>query len=261
MKQPERVKKQKKFQLLTFIGIMLLLLIWSIKETGIKISLLYTGMREMVRFVFKDLLPPDFSSFGSLVKPALDTVYMSFVATVIATILAFFLSFLAAYNVTPHPSFQYIVRGIASFLQSIPALVWVLVLVAAYGLGLIAGTIALILSGTGLLIRSFAELLEEIDMGPVEAIRSTGGSWLQVIGQGVVPQVLPGMVGWSLYKFDLNIREAAVIGMVGGGGIGFAMQKSLKLFQYKEASTSIVIIFILITGIEYITSKVRMRLL
>jgi len=73
--------------------------------------------------------------------------------------------------------------------------------------------------------------------------------------------VLPGIIGWSLYKFDLNIREAAVIGMVGGGGIGFAMQRSISLFQYQEASMAILIIFVLITGIEYITNKVRMRLL
>src|SRR5699024_5731923 len=202
-----------------------------------------------------DLLPPDVSRFTSLIQPALDTIYMSFVAMILSAMLAFFLSFLAAYNVTPHPLLQYAVRGLASFLQSIPALVWVLVFVAAYGLGSIAGTIALVLSGTGLLTRSFAEMLEEIDMGPVEAIRSTGGNWVQVMGQAVVPQVLPGMIGWSLYKFDLNIREAAVIGMVGGGGIGFAMQKSLKLFQYKEACMAIVIIFVLIMCIEYFTNR------
>src|SRR5699024_1260395 len=146
-------------------------------------------------------------------------------------------------------------------LQSIPELVWVLVFVASYGLGSIAGTIALVLSGTGLLTRSFAGLVEDIDMGPVEAILSTGGNSLQVIGQAVVLQVLPSLIRWSLYKYDLNIREAAVIGMVGCGGIGFAMQKSLKLFQYKEACMAIVIILVLIMCIEYFTNKVRMHLL
>lgn len=261
MKQPKQVKQRKRIQFILFIVVSLCLLVWSMIETGFNLKLLYTGLGETFRFIFVDLFPPDLSSFTSLIQPALDTIYMSFVAMVISTFFAFFLSFFAAYNVSPHPIFQYLVRALASFLQSIPALVWVLVLVAAYGLGLIAGTIALVLSGIGLLTRSFAEILEEIDMGAVEAIRSTGGSWLQVVGQAVVPQALPGMVGWSLYKFDLNIREAAVIGMVGGGGIGFAMQKSLKLFQYKEASTAIIIIFILIMGIEYMTNKVRMRLL
>src|SRR5699024_6181505 len=133
--------------------------------------------------------------------------------------------------------------------------------VAAYGLGSIAGTIALVLSGTGLLTRSFAEMLEEIDMGPVEAIRSTGGNWVQVMGQAVVRQVLPAMIVGSLDKLDLSMRAAAVSGMVGGGGIGCAMQNSLKLFQYKEACMAIVIIFVLIVCIEYFTNKVRMRLL
>jgi phosphonate transport system permease protein len=261
MKQPQRIKKQKNVQLISFFAILVVLLVWSINETGFQMGKLYNGIGETFSFIFTDLFPPDFSSLGSLIQPALDTIYMSFVAMVLSATLAFFLSFFAAYNLSPHPVLQYIVRGVSSFLQSIPALVWVLVLVAAYGLGLIAGTIALVLSGTGLLTRSFAEILEEIDMGPVDAIRSTGASWPQVIGQAVVPQVLPGMIGWSLYKFDLNIREAAVIGMVGGGGIGFAMQKSLKLFQYKEAAMAIVIIFVLITAIEYLTTKVRMRLL
>ncbi|HLR81025.1 MAG TPA: phosphonate ABC transporter, permease protein PhnE [Bacillota bacterium] len=261
MEQVKVIKHQKRMQLILFIVMMGFIFIWSVKGTGFNIPLLFTGLSETFRFVVFDLLPPDVSRFTSLIQPALDTIYMSFVAMILSAMLAFFLSFLAAYNVTPHPLLQYAVRGLASFLQSIPALVWVLVFVAAYGLGSIAGTIALVLSGTGLLTRSFAEMLEEIDMGPVEAIRSTGGNWVQVMGQAVVPQVLPGMIGWSLYKFDLNIREAAVIGMVGGGGIGFAMQKSLKLFQYKEACMAIVIIFVLIMCIEYFTNKVRMRLL
>ena len=259
--QPKQIKQQKRFQLIAFIVLIFILLIWSAKETGFHLPLLINGISETFRFIFYDLFPPDIHSIRSFIQPALDTIYMSFVAMVLAAFFAFFLSFFAAYNLSPHPLLQLIVRATASFLQSIPALVWVLVLVAAYGLGLIAGTLALVLSGTGLLTRSFAEILEEIDMGPVEAIQSTGGSWVQVIGQAVVPQVLPGMVGWALYKFDLNIREAAVIGMVGGGGIGFAMQKSLKLFQYKEACMAIFIIFVLITSIEYLTNRIRMRLL
>ncbi|MBU9713679.1 phosphonate ABC transporter, permease protein PhnE [Evansella tamaricis] len=255
------IQKRKKIQTILIIGLFALFLSWSLIDTGFNVPKLLNGIGETFRFIFIDMFPPNLSSLKGFMGPALDTVYMSFVAMVISAISAFFLSFIAAYNLTPHPTLQYAVRGLASFLQSIPALVWVLVLVAAYGLGLIAGTIALTLSGTGLLTRSFAEILEEIDMGPVEAVQSTGASWIQVIGQAVVPQVLPGMVGWSLYKFDLNIREAAVIGMVGGGGIGFAMQRSLSLFQYKDAFMAILLIFTLIIGIEYLTNKVRMRLL
>src|SRR5699024_11264383 len=115
------------------------------------------------RFVVFDLLPPDVSRFTSLIQPALDTIYMSFVAMILSAMLAFFLSFLAAYNVTPHPLLQYAVRGLASFLQSIPALAWVLVFVAACGRGAIAGTIALGWSGTGLLRRSCAGVVEGMD--------------------------------------------------------------------------------------------------
>lgn len=261
MNQPNIIKRQKNVQLLLLFAFILGLTIWSMWDIGFDVISLAKGIGETFRFIFVDMFPPDLSSILSLLQPALDTIYMSFVAMVIAAILAFFLSFFGAYNTTPHPMVQTIVRGVASFLQSIPALVWVLLLVASYGLGLIVGTIALVLSGTGLLTRSFSEVIEEIDHGQVEAIRAAGGNWFQVIGQAVVPQAIPGMVGWALYKFDLNIREAAVIGMVGGGGIGFAMQKSLKLFQYKEACTAIIIIFILVSGIEFITSKVRARLL
>ncbi|WP_181917249.1 phosphonate ABC transporter, permease protein PhnE [Virgibacillus dokdonensis] len=261
MKQPEIIRKKKNTQLLFLLGLITGLTIWSMWDVGFNLISLMEGIGETFRFIFVDMFPPSFTAVIKLIPPALDTLYISFVAMVIAATIAFFLSFFGAYNTTPHPILQIIVRGIASFLQSIPALVWVLILVAAYGLGLIVGTIALVLSGTGLLIRSFSEIIEEIDDEQVEALRATGANWFQIIGQAVVPQVLPGMVGWSLYKFDLNIREAAVIGMVGGGGIGFSMQTSLKLFQYKDALTAILIIFILVTTIEFLTGKVRERLL
>lgn len=251
----------KSFRTIGTVGMLVLLFVWSYRSVDFRFGDLWKGLGETRSFIWHDLLPPDVSVLPSLMEPALQTIYMSFIAMVLASVCAFFFSFFAAYTTSSHPLFRYVVRGAASFFQAIPALVWVLILVAAYGLGPLVGTIALFLSGTGLLTRSFAEVIEEIDEGPVEAVRATGANWCQVMARAVVPQALPGIVGWAFYKFDLNIREAAVIGMVGGGGIGFSMQKSLQLFQYREASMAIVLIFVLVLLIEYVTRRVREALL
>src|SRR5206468_4361101 len=108
-----------------------------------------------------------------------------------------------------------------------------IILVAAYGLGPLVGTLALVISALGNLIRAYAEVLEEIDMAQVEAVRATGAKYLQVLAQAVWPQFWTGFIAWSLYQLELNIRSSTIIGMVGGGGLGFVIQNGLKLFQFR----------------------------
>ncbi|WP_062049203.1 ABC transporter permease subunit [Bacillus sp. JCM 19034] len=168
---------------------------------------------------------------------------------------------MAAKNTTFHPILALASRSIIAFLRAVPALIWAITLVVAFGLGALSGTIALALSGVGILGKAYADVLEGIDPKQVEAVRSTGASWFQVMGQAVWPQFKTGFVAWSLYKMDLNIREAAVLGLIGAGGIGYTLQGHINLFQYNKATVGILMIFILILIVEYITAKVRERLL
>lgn len=205
-------------------AIIVVLVLWSWIGTNFNIMDLISGVANMCVFIFQDMLPPDFSSIGSFIGPALDTLYMSYTGLIFSVIFSLFFGFMAARTTTVHPMIAVLSRSFITLLRSIPAMVWGILLVAAMGRGPFAGTLALGLSGIGILGRAFADLLEEIDRHQVDALRATGASWFQTIGQGVWPQFKPGFVSWSLYKMDLNIREAAVLGVVGAGGIGYALE-------------------------------------
>ncbi|WP_249869579.1 phosphonate ABC transporter, permease protein PhnE [Oceanobacillus saliphilus] len=243
------------------LGILAILIIWSWVGTKFHIMDLFSGFSNMAIFIFQDLLPPDFTTIPSFVGPILETLYMSYVGLLFSVTFSLFFGLMAAKNTTVHPAVAIVSRSFIAFLRSIPAMVWGILLVAAIGLGPLAGTLALGLSGIGILGKAFADLLEEIDENQVNAVRATGANWYQVIGQAVWPQFKPGFVGWSLYKMDLNIREASVLGVVGAGGIGFALEGSISLFQYQQASVGILAIFALILVVEFITAKLREKII
>lgn len=256
--QRKRILRSNRFIIL---GVILAVIIWSWLGTEFQIRDLFTGLSNMAVFIFQDMLPPDFSTISSFIGPVLETLYMSYIGLFISVTFSLVFGFMAAKNTTIHPILAVFSRSLVAFLRSIPAMVWGILLVAAIGLGPLAGTLALGLSGIGILGKAFADLLEEIDMNQVDAVRATGATWLQTMGQAVWPQFKPGFVGWSLYKMDLNIREAAVLGVVGAGGIGFALESSISLFQYKQATVGILMIFALILVVEFITAKLREKMI
>ncbi|WP_084787479.1 phosphonate ABC transporter, permease protein PhnE [Anaerobacillus alkalidiazotrophicus] len=242
-------------------AIIIAMIVWGWTGTNFNLSFLYKGTTNMAVFIFTDLLPPDISAIGSYIQPALQTIYMSFVGMVFSVVLSIFFGFMAAKNTTFHPLVALVSRSIVAFIRATPALILAIILVVAFGLGTLSGTLALGISGVGILGKAFADVLEEIDQGQVDAVRATGASWFQVMGQGVWPQFKTGFVAWSLYKMDLNIREAAVLGLIGAGGIGYTLQGHINLFQYNKASVGIAMIFFLILIVEFTTAKVRERLL
>lgn len=234
---------------------------WSWIGTNFSILHLYAGLTNMASFIFTDMLPPDFTVIGQYINPALQTIYMSFAGMVMSVFLSIFFGILSAKNTTFHPIVAFSSRAVVAFLRAIPALIWGILLVVAFGLGSFAGTLALGLSGIGILGKAYADVLEEIDERQVEAVRATGASWLQIMGQAVWPQFKTGFVAWSLYKMDLNIREAAVLGLIGAGGVGYVLQGNINLFQYQQAAVGILMIFLLILIVEFSTAKIRERLL
>lgn len=255
------LRRQKQRMNLSILLVIVVITVWSAMETGFSLTGLFEGTGEIIRFIFVDFLPPDFTRFGGLIGPALDTIYISFIAMVVGAVLSMGLAFMAAATTSPHPWLQVTVRAFCSVMRNIPTLIWGILFVVAYGLGTLVGTLALIVTSIGTLTRAYAEILEEIDMGQVEALRATGASYIQVLAQGVLPQFMPGFIGWSLYKLELNVRASTLIGMVGGGGLGFAIQKGLKLFQFKEVSLAILMVMVLVLITEWITSKLRERII
>lgn len=234
---------------------------WSSKGTGFAIRHLFTGIPNIIEFLVEDLLPPNFAMWRRFWQPTLETVAMSYAGTFFAVVISFPLGFLAARNTAPTQVVMQVTRAFAVFMRTIPAVVWAMLLVSAVGLGPLAGSLALGLGGAGMLIKSYADSIEEVDKGQVEAVVATGATGMAVLARAVIPQFLPGFVSWSLYRFDLNLRSAAIVGLVGAGGIGFTLQTTIKLFQYKQAAVAILWILALILVIEFITAKLRERII
>lgn len=218
------------------------------------------GMPDLANLVYR-MFPPSVEYLPRAAVAALQTVQMALVGTVVGAVLSVPLAFLAAENVAPHAVLYRASRALVGFIRSIPDLIWGLIFVSAVGLGPFPGTVALALGSVGMLGKLYAEAIEEIDPGQVEALRSTGAHPIQTLAFGVVPQVVPSAVALTLYRWDINIRDSIVLGLVGAGGIGFELQTSMRLFRYPEVLTMIVVILIIVLVVENLSSYVRARVI
>jgi len=193
----------------------------------------------------------------TIVGATIQTIQMALVGTVLAVIFAFPLAFLAAINTTPHPVVYKCVRFLINLLRTIPDLALGLIFVSAVGLGPFAGTLALAFHTTTVLTKLLSESIENIDKGVVEAIRATGASYPQILSFAVVPQMLPDLISFTLYRFETNIRAAAILGLIGAGGIGYLLNTSFRTFQYQEASSIVVILIVLVMGVDNLSARLR----
>lgn len=257
----EEAKRKDKIRLIVSTIVAVSLIIWSWWGTGFSIPAMMRGVPNIYQFITEDLLPPQFGAYRRFIGPTFETLFMAYAGGVIAVIISLVLGIMSAGNIVKTRSIVYLGRAISTFLRAVPAVVWAVIMVAAVGIGPFAGTISLALGGAGMLGKTYADSLEDIDMGQVEALQAVGASWWQIFTQAVWPQFLPAFLSWSFYRFDLNIRSAAIVGLVGGGGLGFILNTTIKLFQFKQAAVGILWIFGLILIIEYLTAKSRDKIL
>lgn len=193
----------------------------------------------------------------TIVGATIETVQMALAGTFLALLVAFPVGFLAARNTTPHPLVYHGARLVLNFLRTIPDLALGLVFVAAVGLGAFAGTLALFVHTTTVLGKLLSESVENIDEGVVEAIRATGASYGQVLAFAVLPQILPDLISFTLYRLETNIRAASVLGLIGAGGIGYLMNTSFRTFQYQEASAIVLVLIVLVMVVDYASYRLR----
>ncbi len=193
----------------------------------------------------------------TVVGATIQTIQMALAGTFLATIFAFPFSFLAARNTTPHKAIYHAIKLTVNFLRSIPDFAVGLMLITAIGLGPFTGTMALAFHTTTVLIKLLAESIENIDAGVIEAVQATGARYLQVISFAVVPQVMPDFISFVLYRFETNIRSAAVLGLIGAGGIGFIMKSDFSLFQYPQAATTVLVLIVLVMLVDYTSARLR----
>jgi phosphonate transport system permease protein len=255
------LRRAKSFS--TWVGIVLVLITMAVtmRVSEFNVVTAVTVIPGVLKFIFTDFLPPNVRALPPIVNPLLDTIAMAIVSTVTATFISLILALLGAALTTPHTVLRIAIRAGTSFLRNVPALAWTMILVPAFGIGKFVGVLALIIGSLGGMTRFFMEAIEEIDVGKIEAIQATGGSYWQVLRNGVLPQCTPGLVSWTLYSLELDVRASTIIGMVGGGGIGFFIQTSIKLFRYSDAAMAIFVVALLVILIEWTSKKVRQAIL
>ena len=235
------------------------LLHWSAAGAQLSWGELAAGLPQIGDFIRRSF-PPDWSILPRLWAPALETIQIAIWGTLLSVILALPLSFVAAGNLHGWHWLRRITRQFLNVIRSINELILALVFVSAVGLGPFPGVLALALHGMGMLAKFFAEAIEEIDDGPLQALRSAGASQLQIIAFGVVPQVITAWIAVVLYRFEVNLRSATVLGMVGAGGLGFELVSSLKLFRYQETATCIIVITVMVIAADMASNWLRSRI-
>jgi phosphonate transport system permease protein len=189
-----------------------------------------------------------------------ETILISYVGTLFGAILGFSLNFFAAENTSPAPWLRFLVRRALEFARTVPGIVFALIFVIAFGLGPMAGVLAIAIHSTGALGKLFSEIVENADMKPVEGVRSTGASWISCMRFAVLPQVAAGYASYALLRFEINVREASVMGFVGAGGIGQELVVAIRKFYYSDVSAILLTIILTVFIIDIGTGWARGRL-
>jgi phosphonate transport system permease protein len=204
------------------------------------------------------MFPPDMGYMSELWRPVWDTINIATLGTVLALILAVPTAFCAARNTTPSTRF---VRPVALFVivasRSINSLIWALMLVTIVGPGVFAGIIAIGLRSIGFCAKLLYEAIEEIDRTQVEAVTATGAGNAQTIAYAIVPQIMPAFAGISVFRWDINIRESTVLGLVGAGGIGLQLNASIMNLAWTQVSMILIVIIATVIFSEWVSAKIR----
>lgn len=221
---------------------------------------LASGLSELVEFLAQ-ALPPATGRLPDVARATLETFEMALVGTAFGAALSVPLALLAARNTSPLVAVYGAARTLTAFLRAVPDLVWGLVFIVAVGLGPAAGICAIAVDVMGFCGRFFAERIEEVEPGPVDALRATGATVPAVIAGSVLPAALPSFVATTLFALESATRSAVVLGIVGAGGIGIELTVSMQTLRYDEALTIILVIFVVVVAVERVSAAIRRRII
>jgi len=240
-------------------GAVLALVVWSVASLRITPGRFISGLGYGYELI-DSMLPPETSSenIARLVDRMIETIAMAMIATVAGIAISLPVALGAAGNLSPRPTY-YLCRGIISVSRAIDGLIVAIIAVIALGFGPLAGIFAISFKTIGFFSKLFAEDLEDIDMGGVEAIEATGASRFQRLVYGVVPQVVPRFAGLAVYRWDINIRSSTIVGIVGAGGLGVLLQRSYSRYEYDYVASILIAIIAVVLVAEVVSAVVRRR--
>jgi phosphonate transport system permease protein len=264
---------------LFILGAVVGFFVWSYRGAEIHLSQLFSrdSFEQIVIYV-KKLFPPDFSAavIHEALKGTIETFAISFMGTLMAVVIAMATVCFASrnliysgllYEMEPKSGWKRVLRmvpylsakSLLNLLRTIPEMVWALIFVFLVGLGPFPGVLALGVHTGGVLGKLFGEVLEDVDTQPIEALQATGANRLQILFYGILPQVLPQFVSYTLYRWEVNIRVAAVLGLVGAGGLGQRIHIAISLFLENQLLTFLIFIYVLVTVTDYLSAYLRRR--
>jgi phosphonate transport system permease protein len=241
------------------LGFLVAMTIWSADGIGFSLGELFCNLGSGSRLL-SESWPPDFGFLPRLFQPFMETIYIAIIGTVVGGILAVPIAVLAARNLSLGRVIWFADRNFMNILRTLPDLFWAMLFAAAVGFGPVAGALALSVFTIAVISKLWSESLEAIDMSLPEAVRSSGGSWLQMVQFGALPQALPHYVSYALYAFELNVRASMVLGLVGAGGIGMILETQRANFEYERVTMIILAVLVAVLIIEQISEWIRKRL-
>jgi phosphonate transport system permease protein len=210
--------------------------------------------------LFASLLEPNWNLLPRAVLMMIETIFLAFLATALAIPIAFIMCFFAAKNIMKHPAafgVYLFARTVFNIMRSIEAFVWAIIFTVWVGIGPFAGMLALMIHSIASLTKQYSELVEVVDEGPIEGIKATGANLVQVIWFAIVPQVVLPFISFTIYRWDINIRMATIVGFVGGGGIGYLLQTYSSQAMWAEVGTIIVVIAFVVWFMDTASAYIR----
>ncbi len=257
-RRPPQIIKDRRWQLIIYSGAVIYLVL-ALSTVQVNWTRVWLGLERGWRFVQGFLVPDVTSRWGDIVLGFTESLTMTVTSTLVGIAISIPIGIGAARNLAP-PLIYWLCRAVIAVSRSFQEVVIAILLVAAFGFGPFAGFLTLAFATIGFLAKLLAEDIEDIDPMPVEAIRATGASWPQLVNYAVQPQVMPRLIGLSLYRLDINFRESAVIGIVGAGGIGATLNTTIDRYEYDSAAAILLLIILIVMAVEYSSSYIRRNL-
>ena len=254
------LRPQWSWKTLIFIVFFSSALVFVVKDLEIDFIKLVSDSSKYFGDILSRMLPPDFSNLSELIYAMFETIEIAFLGTFIAIVLSIPLGLFSARNLAPNYFVYLVCKTIVIFFRAIPEFIIAMILVIAIGFGAMPGVLALGLHTMGFLAKFYAEDIEHINKGPIDALKSSGATKSQIISFGVIPQILPSFVANNLYILDRNVRMATMLGIVGAGGIGYELQSSFRMFEYERVSAIIILIFVTIFLIDHFSAFIRSKI-
>ena len=232
---------------------------WSVSSLDIE-WLFFRDAHVQAADLAQRMWPPRWSYLPAILAPLVETIHIATLGTAIALVFSVPLAFLAARNTTANGFTWAVGRGLLVASRSVNTVIWGLLFVAIFGPGPLAGVAAVAARSVGFLAKLLAEAIEEAGRGPIEAIESTGAGTLQVYAIAILPQVMPLLIGTTVYRWDINVRESSVLGFVGAGGIGIHLYASINQFAWQQVLVVLLAILVVVIASESVSAWIRARI-